>query len=661
MRRNLSILSHLHSFHSWLFAALLVLGGSDASGAGGSIAVKVGGALPGNPPPGYQFASVKVTIEPAAARTSGATWVPLGGTTRFSSGGSLLLLVSGAETRVLQFSTVSGFQAPIQPRITLKNGFEVDVTFTYARIVAPVLSATSTASGTRSVGFTYRPKVSGGAATSFAVTVGGGETLGTLGLSLDSTTGALSGTPAKTGIFGISFTASNTAGKSNAMVLTLTVTDPGQLTIQADAMRGSVTVSPSRPNYLFSQSDTVTLTAKPKTPAFLFAGWQFAGATPTSLTSLKTSFTFSPVRLLVVATPNFVPNPFLTRADTYTGRIAPVGGVTLANTGTLTITLTNLGTYTGKLKLGTGGYSLKGQFQTDGSAGAISLPRPSGPNLTLDQLQLDLTGGEVINGRITGDSPILFTLDRAVFDAKSNPCPQAAISSKSRPPTTAPYTMALQRDPTTPANLYPQGHGTGMVTVSPAGTVRFAGSLGDGTSLSQSAMISKTGKWPFHVLLYKNGGVLTGDLFFRVSANASDLDGTLDWIKPTIAGATVTYPQGFITQTAVIGSRYDLTAPVPNGTVRFGEGNLPVTPDPITVTSTGSLLIATPTMPGFRLRLTPTTGQFKGTLTTAASTKPLKFTGALIQKTQRGYGWFLGTPLPSGQGLPTGFVEFSTP
>jgi hypothetical protein len=608
-----------------------------------------------------------VLIEPAEARTAGATWMLKGGTSSLSSGASLLLLVADAGRRVLQFSTVAKFQAPIQPSITLTKGFETIVTFTYAPL-PPVLPASATAAGTRAVAFDYTPTATGGTATSYSVSVGGGETLATLGLKLNAASGRLSGIPIKTGVFSIVFTAANSGGTSQPMVLTLTVTDPGQLIVQADATRGSVTVTPKRPDNLFPQGETVVLTAKPKMPGFLFAGWQFTGVTPTSLVSPTTSFSFSPTHLLAVATPNFIPNPFLTRADTYSGRIAPGSGVTMANTGTLRLVTTTLGQYTGRLKLGTGSYSFKGQFQPDGTAPVVTIQRPNQipplSDVVISQLQMDLTpgGSEQITGKLAADgNTIPFTLDRAVFDATRNPSPQSATDPITGGPVSAKYTVALQRDPARPADQYPQGHGAGIATVNPNGTVRFTGSLGDGTAVTQSGMISKTGGWPFHALLYKNGGVLTGAMTFRDIAHASDLDGTLDWIKPALTGATVTHPAGFTTRTSVIGSRYDATRLVPNGTVRFGEGNLGVILNPVPVISAAGLLTASPAVPGFGAKLTQATGLFRGTLPTAASANPLKFQGVFLQKTQRGYGWFIGVPLPAGKGLPTGYVEFGTP
>ncbi|MGB8167285.1 MAG: Ig domain-containing protein, partial [Chthoniobacteraceae bacterium] len=474
-------------------AVMLLFGRIEVSGAGGSVTRKVGSPIPDSSAPvaGYQLTGLTVVIEPAEARTAGATWHPQGGTTQLTSGASLLLLVSEETKRSLQFSTVAKFQTPTQPSITLTRGFENVVIFTYARTLPPVLPASADANGTRAVTFAYTPPVTGGAATGFSVAVGGGETLDKLGLTLTPATGRLDGIPTKTGTFSLVFTATNAVGKSQSMTLTLIVTDPGQLVVKADAARGSVVVSPNRSNLLFSQSDDVVLTAKAKLPGFLFDSWQFIGVTPTSLSSPTTSFAFTPTQLLVTAAPNFVVNPFLSRADTYNGRIAPGSGVELANVGMLTLTTTNLGQYTGRLKFGTGSYSFKSQFHPDGKASPVAIHRsnktPPLSELVISELQMDLAlgGSEQITGTLEADgNTIPFILNRAVFDAKGNPCPEAATDPESGKPVAARYTVALRRDPAKPANQYPQGHGCGIATVNPNGTVRFTGTLGDGTPLT---------------------------------------------------------------------------------------------------------------------------------------------------------------------------------
>ncbi|MGB8170236.1 MAG: hypothetical protein WCF18_22230, partial [Chthoniobacteraceae bacterium] len=79
------------------------------------------------------------------------------------------------------------------------------------------------------------------------------------------------------------------------------------------------------------------------------------------------------------------------------------------------------------------------------------------------------------------------------------------------------------------------------------------------------------------------------------------------------------------------------------------------------VTSALGHWTGSPAVVGFSALQTQATGVFSGTLPAAASAQSRKFHGAIFQKTQRGYGWFVGPPMPGGSGFPTGYVEFATP
>ncbi len=539
-------------------ALLLSFGQVEAATGAGSVTQRIGNPIPDSTAPGNgnQLAGLIVNILPAEAAAAGATWTPPGATAASASGGSLLILLAAGDggQRALKFSTVAGFDAPVAPVITLTRGFETIVTFTYRRTTAPVLPATASASATRGLTFSFSPRATGSPATSYTATVGGGETLTGLGLELTTSTGTLRGTPAKSGTFTFTFTASNSAGKSTPMVLTLTVTEPVQLVVPVNATQGSVAVTPNRAGLLFAANETVTVTAKPKSPDFLFDGWTFAGATPASVTEAKTKFTFTPGQAVVAATAKFVANPFLTRADSYAGRFAPTANVGVANSGAFALKVTTLGQFTGRLKLGASSFSFKGAFHADGSAPDVTIPRRGQAPITISSLQMDFAGSEQIRGNVDADDgAIAFALDRAVFDAKTNPCPQAAIDSKTGKPTTARYTLVLQPGPTMTPSIPNLGAGT--ATVLPNGTVRFVGVLNDGTAVAQSAVISKTGTWPFHTLLYQKRGVLTGDLTFRDLGATGDLDGTLDWIKPARSTPGVSDPEGFAVRIGVIGLR----------------------------------------------------------------------------------------------------------
>ena len=167
-------------------------------------------------------------------------------------------------------------------------------------------------------------------------TVGG---LGGTNLTFDETLGKLSGTPNANGIFEVIVAAENSEGSSVPFRLTLVVSDARKLIVQADASRGSVAVSPKRAGNIFPEGDRVTLTALPDRPDFFFGNWEFSGAVPDSLTNPTTHFVMGKEDI-VLATANFVPNPFLARNGNYTGlltnatipagRVPPIQAFTLS-------------------------------------------------------------------------------------------------------------------------------------------------------------------------------------------------------------------------------------------------------------------------------------------------------------------------------------------
>ncbi len=120
----------------------------------------------------------------------------------------------------LELKPVAGYQAPSSPTISIQPGQERTVTFTYESAVAvPVVTSPGEASGTRGQPFSYQITATNSPA-SYGVT-------GTLpaGVSLNTTTGLLSGTPTAAGSFTVTLRATN-AGGTGTKALTLTVRTP---------------------------------------------------------------------------------------------------------------------------------------------------------------------------------------------------------------------------------------------------------------------------------------------------------------------------------------------------------------------------------------------------------------------------------------------------
>jgi hypothetical protein len=176
------------------------------------------------------------------------------------------------------------------------------------------------------------------------------------------------------------------------------------------------------------------------------------------------------------------------------------------------------------------------------------------------------------------------------------------------------------------------GNSFGTLTLSSAGLLRFAGTLADGTKLSQSASISQYGNWPLFVPLYSGQGLAMSWIAFTNAANG-DLGGNLNWIKPPSAKSLL-YQNGLAVQRPVFGSFYSVgTNSVPTVTT----ANLVL----------GGALSGSPTNQIVSLQYSKATGTFTGQLRDSVGGKPVSFQGAFLQKFGAGYGFVLGTNLSS--------------
>jgi hypothetical protein len=226
------------------------------------------------------------------------------------------------------------------------------------------------------------------------------------------------------------------------------------------------------------------------------------------------------------------------------------------------------------------------------------------------------------------------TADRAIFNARTNPAPQAGN-----------YTLVIPG--TNASSTLPAGDGCGTLTVSKSGTMIFTWSLADGTKLSPlSSQVSKHGQWPLYVPLYGNEGVLLSRITFT---NAQTLGGDLTWIKPPSNGHY--YPLGFSMMAEAIGTRY---YPPGKGTNILGQTSTPLT---LTLEggNLGHVLTKQFTLNAengavdangkkLSLNFTPATGLFTGSLPNpVVPGKTMHFIGVVLQDQTNGYGYFLGT------------------
>jgi hypothetical protein len=223
---------------------------------------------------------------------------------------------------------------------------------------------------------------------------------------------------------------------------------------------------------------------------------------------------------------------------------------------------------------------------------------------------------------------------RNVFNSKTNLATQYAGN----------YTILIPGQ--TGSSSVPAGNGFGTVRVDLLGRVLFAGTLADGTKISQSSALSKDGQWPFYASVYSGSGATLSWLTFSNQAN-SDITGTLDWLKASTS-STPYYPGGFTTQINVVGSSY--VAPTPgnnilnlnSGQVQFSGGNLSA--DFVNQVWLGAnSKVDNLSANNLSMSFSPTTGTYKGTVMDPSSGLTFPFSGAILQKLNAGYGFMLGT------------------
>ncbi len=393
-------------------------------------------------------------------------------------------------------------------------------------------------------------------------------------------------------------------------VVAFVVVSPLTLTVS-----GGGTVTPNLNGQLLAVGASFTITAKPSI-GNIFTGW--TGDFTTNVAVLK--FTMQSNLMLQA---NFIPNPFIPVAGVYQGLFYDTNGAAHQSSGFLKATVTSAGSYTTKILLAGASYSLSGRFSATGaSSNAIA---PKGLPIIAVQLQLDLGGGG-LSGQLSSGT---WTAELNAFRAMSSP-PAGR------------YTLVLpggEGEPTQPG-----GDGFGTVTVQATGSVSFTGTLGDGTKVTQTTILTPGGQWPFYAALYAGKGSIFGWLKFSDETN-SDITGPVSWFK--LAQPGLFYPAGFTNQNNAEGSIYQFTSGVPvlnftNGQVWLANGNLSASfTNQITLNSASKVTNQSSNV--LSLTLTTSSGLFKGSVVNPATRKPITISGVVLQKQNFGRGAFLGT------------------
>lgn len=338
-------------------------------------------------------------------------------------------------------------------------------------------------------------------------------------------------------------------------------------------------------------------------------------------------------------TATFGTNLFPGVQGTYNGLFYDTtNGVEQATAGYITLKVGSSGSTSGKILLNGKSYSVKGTLNAFG-VGEFTVLRKGTNSFFLDDLAIDLTGtNSQLTGTLSEDATTgtvwtaQIVTDLAWFNGKDRIASQAGK-----------YTVILPADTNNPASM---GDGFGAVTVTTKGGVSLAGTLADGTKISQKTTLSKNGQWPLYVPLYKGKGSLISWVNFTNEAT-TDLRGTFNWFKQT--QVVKYYAGGFTNEATLLGSSYippgasNAVLQLTNATITFTNGNLAADfRNDFDVDRNGKTFDQVVTNK-LKLSINKSSGLFTGSVVPPGTNRSIKFQGALLQKQTNGAGFFLGT------------------
>lgn len=372
----------------------------------------------------------------------------------------------------------------------------------------------------------------------------------------------------------------------------------------AIVVAGEGSITPHLTGSAFVEGKIHTLTAKAG-KGFLFANWTSNGATVSASARYKFSVSSN-----VVIQANFVTNPFLTAGGAYRGLFYVTSNATEDSSGLFAATVGSSGAFSAKLQFPNGTYSWTGHFGLDGST-VKTISRPGLPALAV-QLQLDF-GSNALNGTVSDG---IWTADLSAMPeiySRANPAPQAGK-----------YTLLISGSTNA---AFPGGNGFGSLTVSAAGAINFAGTLGDGAAVSCAGSLTSAGQWPFYSSLYGGKGSIFGWLEFTNDG----IGGEVAWFKLPAPKAKF-YATGFTNSAEVLGSAYHHTNGVPALDLTGGE---------IWLANGGLQNVVTQAVG--QLQFNAASGLFKGVVTNVGGEKRVAINGAVLQNEDLGGGLFVNS------------------
>jgi len=324
--------------------------------------------------------------------------------------------------------------------------------------------------------------------------------------------------------------------------------------------------------------------------------------------------------------------PFAALAGTYTGLILQTNLPTQASSGSVQIRLTKTGAFAGNLTRAGVKTAFTGQFDRTGNATNLV----AGASVALHVDMVNDNGP--ITGTVTG-SGFTAELLAALPGPGFTPAVIAELTGTSQVGPGA-YTLVFSpADPST-TNV-PQGYGYATLIISRSGNSSLSGVLNDGTKLTANAPVSQLGLWPLFVSSSKNTGVAVGWVSFETNTLAT---ATVDWFAPASPGYAA-----FTTTLNLIGSKFVANQSVDgNSLVTLSGGGLTNNISKTVTINNGKAVVTNPGPDALTLKFNLTTGKFTGTFIPVAGSKPLPFSGLLLQAQQIGAGLFQTTAGQTG-------------
>lgn len=529
--------------------------------------------------------SVEVNITPSEVTTAGAQWQVDGGASQ-TSGATVTNLAAGSHT--ISFTPVFGWETPTYQIVTIiSNGITTaDGVYTMAppgALEVAILPAAAVAdgaqwqvdSGTNEDSGVTLTNLSEGTHTVSFTSIPGWNT------PPNQTVTVTSGVTAKaSGIY----TQTNTS-------LVLLTNGYGSIVLKTGTI-DKVTAVPAAKN--------------------VFAGWVGGTNQPFTLLSSLATYAFTNEPNLVLEA-NFVTNIYFAAEGTYRGLFAPINVARQqTNSGSFLFNVTSTGSVSGSLDLGGVTEPFSGTFNIGGTANITAKATHTEPSFNLS-LQLDFA-----------DQSVSGTLSNSAWTAEVTGFRDVFSASDKATAFAGQYTWAIPGvdDPT----VGPFGYSYGSVKVSSSGAVTLAGSLADGTVISQSTMISQAGYWPLYVNLYGGKGSLWGWNYFN--SNTITAAPSLSWINAANSSKTAVYLSGFTNQNAAVeGSLY-----VPGISL------------PANLATTLQELNQSPITNKLTLKTNQATGLITGSFVNPANSKQtIKVNGVVLQGQTNAAGYFLGT------------------